>query len=47
MIDEIDIEILNIIQNNGRIPNAELARQLKLDPALKVELEAQVRQVSA
>ena len=25
----------------------ELARQLKLDPALKVELEAQVRQVSA
>ena len=28
MIDDIDIEILNIIQNNGRIANAELARRL-------------------
>ncbi len=33
MIDEIDIEILNIIQNNGRIPNAELARQLNMAPS--------------
>jgi Lrp/AsnC family leucine-responsive transcriptional regulator len=33
MIDEIDIEILNIIQNNGRIPNAELARKLNMAPS--------------
>lgn len=33
MIDEIDIDILNIIQNNGRIPNAELARQLNMAPS--------------
>ena len=33
MIDEIDIEIQNIIQNNGRIPNAELARQLNMAPS--------------
>ncbi|MDP3479830.1 MAG: Lrp/AsnC family transcriptional regulator, partial [Desulfoprunum sp.] len=33
MIDEIDIEILNIIQNNGKIPNAELARQLNMAPS--------------
>lgn len=33
MIDEIDVEILNIIQNNGKIPNAELARQLGMAPS--------------
>lgn len=33
MIDDIDIEILNIIQNNGRIPNAELARRLNMAPS--------------
>lgn len=33
MIDEIDLEILNIIQNNGKIPNAELARQLGMAPS--------------
>jgi len=26
MIDDIDIEILNIIQNNGKNPQRELAR---------------------
>ena len=33
MIDEIDIDILNIIQNNGRIANAELARKLGMAPS--------------
>ena len=33
MIDNVDIKILNIIQNNGRISNAELARQLDLAPS--------------
>lgn len=30
MLDEIDIQILNILQANGRISNAELARQLDM-----------------
>lgn len=33
MIDEIDIKILNIIQSNGRLANAELARQLDMAPS--------------
>jgi len=33
MIDNVDIKILNIIQNHGRISNAELARQLDLAPS--------------
>lgn len=33
MIDDIDIKILTIIQNNGRLTNAELARQLDMAPS--------------
>jgi len=33
MIDTVDIKILNIMQNNGRISNAELARQLNMAPS--------------
>lgn len=33
MIDNIDLHILNIIQNNGRISNAQLARQLQMAPS--------------
>ena len=33
MIDEIDLKILNIIQNNGKVSNAELARQLAMAPS--------------
>lgn len=30
MIDSVDLKILNIIQNDGKISNAELARQLNM-----------------
>ena len=33
MIDSIDLAILNIIQNNGRISNAELARMISMAPS--------------
>jgi Lrp/AsnC family leucine-responsive transcriptional regulator len=33
MIDYTDLNILNIIQNNGRISNAELARTLNMAPS--------------
>ncbi|NNF47714.1 MAG: winged helix-turn-helix transcriptional regulator, partial [Desulfofustis sp.] len=33
MIDDIDLHILNIIQNNGKISNAKLARQLQMAPS--------------
>ena len=33
MIDLIDLSILNIIQNNGRISNAELARMITMAPS--------------
>lgn len=33
MIDGIDLKILTIIQNKGRLPNAELARQLAMAPS--------------
>jgi Lrp/AsnC family leucine-responsive transcriptional regulator len=33
MIDSLDLSILNIIQNDGRISNAELARQLQMAPS--------------
>ena len=33
MIDSTDLNILNIIQNNGRISNAELARIVKMAPS--------------
>jgi len=41
MIDDIDIEILNIIQNNGKIPNAELARRLGMAPSGVLERVSQ------
>lgn len=33
MIDSTDLSILNIIQNNGRISNAELARMITMAPS--------------
>lgn len=36
-IDETDLEILNIIQNNGRIPNAEIARRISMAPSAVLE----------
>jgi Lrp/AsnC family leucine-responsive transcriptional regulator len=33
MIDNIDLHILNIIQNDGKISNAKLARQLQMAPS--------------
>lgn len=33
MIDAIDLKILSIIQNDARISNAEIARQLKMAPS--------------
>lgn len=33
MIDNIDLSILNIIQNSGKISNVELARQLNMAPS--------------
>jgi len=33
MIDEIDLHILDIIQNDGRISNARLARRLHMAPS--------------
>lgn len=37
MIDAIDIQILTIMQNDGRISNAELARQVNLAPSAVLE----------
>lgn len=37
MIDETDKEILNIIQHDGRISNAEIARQVGLAPSAVLE----------
>ena len=37
MIDGIDKEILNIIQNDARISNAEIARQVDLAPSAVLE----------
>ena len=33
MLDSTDIEILNILQENGKITNAELARQIGMAPS--------------
>lgn len=33
MLDDIDLNILNILQSNGKISNAELARQLGMAPS--------------
>lgn len=37
MIDELDAKILNILQKNARIPNAEIARQVALAPSAVLE----------
>jgi Lrp/AsnC family leucine-responsive transcriptional regulator len=37
MIGDIDIKILNIIQNDARISNAEIARQVGLAPSAVLE----------
>ena len=37
MIDNIDREILNIIQKDARISNAEIARQVELAPSAVLE----------
>src|SRR5687768_14587481 len=37
MIDEIDEKILNIVQSDGRIANAEIARQVGLAPSAVLE----------
>jgi len=37
MIDGIDLHILNIIQNDGRISNAKLARRLQMAPSSVLE----------
>jgi Lrp/AsnC family transcriptional regulator, leucine-responsive regulatory protein len=37
MIDEIDIQILNILQENARVANAEIARQVGMAPSAILE----------
>jgi Lrp/AsnC family leucine-responsive transcriptional regulator len=37
MIDEKDVKIVNILQENARIPNAEIARQLEMAPSAVFE----------
>jgi Lrp/AsnC family leucine-responsive transcriptional regulator len=37
MIDEIDKQILTIVQENARIPNAEIARQVGMAPSAILE----------
>jgi len=37
MIDEIDQKILTIIQDNARLPNAEIARQVGMAPSAILE----------
>lgn len=37
MIDDIDKDILNIIQHDGRVANAEIARQVGLAPSAVLE----------
>ncbi|AMV73457.1 Lrp/AsnC family transcriptional regulator [Desulfuromonas carbonis] len=37
MIDDIDIQILNILQEKARIPNAEVARQVGMAPSAVLE----------
>jgi Lrp/AsnC family transcriptional regulator, leucine-responsive regulatory protein len=37
MIDEIDRQILNILQQNARTPNAEIARQVRMAPSAVLE----------
>ena len=37
MINQIDAQILNILQQNSRISNAEIARQIKMAPSAVLE----------
>jgi len=37
MFDDIDIQILNILQDKARIPNAEVARQVGMAPSAVLE----------
>jgi len=37
MIDDIDIKIMNIIQNDCKIPNVEIARRLGMAPSAMLE----------
>jgi len=37
MIDDIDLQILNILQQNARTPNAEIARQVGMAPSAVLE----------
>jgi Lrp/AsnC family leucine-responsive transcriptional regulator len=37
MIDEIDKKILNILQNNGRTTNADIAREINMAPSAVLE----------
>ena len=37
MIDETDRQILNILQENARTPNAEIARQVGMAPSAVLE----------
>lgn len=37
MINQIDAKILNILQQNSRISNAEIARQIKMAPSAVLE----------
>jgi Lrp/AsnC family leucine-responsive transcriptional regulator len=37
MVDEIDCQILNILQQNARTPNAEIARQIGMAPSAVLE----------
>jgi len=37
MINKIDVQILNILQENSRISNAEIARQIKMAPSAVLE----------
>ncbi|HJX28968.1 MAG TPA: AsnC family transcriptional regulator, partial [Thermoanaerobaculia bacterium] len=37
MIDEIDRQILNILQQNARTTNAEIARQIGMAPSAVLE----------
>jgi Lrp/AsnC family leucine-responsive transcriptional regulator len=37
MFDEIDLQILNILQDKARIPNAEVARQVGMAPSAVLE----------
>ena len=37
MIDAIDRKILNILRNNARVPNAEIARTIGMAPSAVLE----------